>query len=282
MKKRSFGSLLFLGAVLLVMYLPIIVVVIYSFNANTARIPVAFTGWTTSWYSKLFSGRGGFGGALLLSIRIALWSVIIAGSIGTIGAIGMAQHALGHRKKAARFDSVMESLVTLPIMIPEIILGLAFMVIFNALDIRGNDMRLVLAHSTFCIPYVFLNVKSRLAGMDPALFDAARDLGASPSRVVRDITLPLCRPAIFSGCFLALAMSLDDFVISFFVYGAGEGTLPLKIYSSVKVGVSPQVNALCTLIMGVVFIAVALSRYLSSMRSNRQRKPNHAKALSHA
>lgn len=146
------------------------------------------------------------------------------------------------------------------------------MVIFNALGIQGNDLRLVLAHTTFCIPYVFLNVKSRLVGMDEALFDAARDLGASPSRVVRDITLPLCRPAIISGAFLALAMSLDDFVISFFVYGAGEGTLPIKIYSSVKVGVSPQVNALCTLIMGVVFIVVALSRYAGSIKQARQRR----------
>ena len=162
--------------------------------------------------------------------------------------------------------------MSLPIMIPEIILGLAFMVVFNAMGIRGNDLRLILAHVTFCIPYIFLNVKSRLVGMDTALFDAARDLGASPPRVVRDITLPLCRPAIFSGAFLALAMSLDDFVISFFVYGAGEGTLPIKIYSSVKVGVSPQVNALCTLIMGVVFIAVALSRYISSVRIARQRR----------
>ena len=172
----------------------------------------------------------------------------------------------------SRLDTAMESLMSLPIMIPEIILGLAFMVVFNAMGIRGNDLRLVLAHVTFCIPYVFLNVKSRLVGMDPALFDAARDLGASPARLVRDITLPLCRPAILSGAFLALAMSLDDFVISFFVYGAGEGTLPIKIYSSVKVGVSPQVNALCTLIMGVVFIAVALSRYLSSVRAARQRR----------
>ena len=108
--------------------------------------------------------------------------------------------------------------------------------------------------------------------MDPALFDAARDLGAAPPRVVWDITLPLCRPGIISGAFLALAMSLDDFVISFFVYGAGEGTLPLKIYSSVKVGVSPQVNALCTLIMGVVFIAVAISRYLGSVQNSRLKK----------
>ena len=267
MKKHSFGSLLFIGLVLLVMYLPIAVVIVYSFNANTARIPIDFTGWTTDWYAKLFEGRSGFGDALLLSVRVALWAVVISCVIGTLGAIGMARRVEG---KSSRLDTAMESLMSLPIMIPEIILGLAFMVVFNAMGIRGNDLRLVLAH--FCIPYVFLNVKSRLVGMDPALFDAARDLGASPARVVRDITLPLCRPAIMSGAFLALAMSLDDFVISFFVYGAGEGTLPIKIYSRVKVGVSPQVNALCTLIMGVVFIAVALSRYLSSMRAARQRR----------
>lgn len=269
MKKHSFGSLLFIGLVLIVMYLPIAVVVVYSFNANTARIPIDFTGWTTDWYAKLFEGRSGFGDALLLSVKVALWAVVISCVIGTLGAIGMANRAGGRH---SRLDTAMESLMSLPIMIPEIILGLAFMVVFNAMGIRGNDLRLVLAHVTFCIPYVFLNVKSRLVGMDPALFDAARDLGASPARVVRDITLPLCRPAILSGAFLALAMSLDDFVISFFVYGAGEGTLPIKIYSSVKVGVSPQVNALCTLIMGVVFIAVAISRYLSSVRAARQRR----------
>jgi len=165
----------------------------------------------------------------------------------------------------------MESLMTLPIMIPEIILGLAFMVIFNAASIRGNELRLILAHTTFCIPYVFLNVKSRLVGMDKALFDAARDLGAAPFRVMKDITIPLCLPAIISGAFLALAMSLDDFVISFFVYGAGEGTLPIKIYSSVKVGVSPQVNALCTLMIAGIFSAVALSRYLGAVRTKRQK-----------
>ena len=272
MKKHSWGSLLFISLVLIIMYLPIAVVVVYSFNANTARIPVAFTGWTTDWYTKLFSGRGGFGNALILSLRVALWSVIVSGVIGTLGAIGMTQRTLVLKKKPGKLDSLMESLVSLPIMIPEIILGLAFMVIFNALGIQGNDLRLVLAHSTFCIPYVFLNVKSRLVGMDTALFDAARDLGASPARVVRDITLPLCRPAIISGCFLALAMSLDDFVISFFVYGAGEGTLPSKLYSSVKVGVSPMVTALCTLIMGVVFLTVALSRYSSAARARCQKR----------
>jgi len=271
MKKRSLGSWIFLSAVLLIMYLPIIVVVIYSFNDNTARIPIAFTGWTTDWYSKLFSGRNGFGDALLLSLRVAVWSVLFSCIIGTIGAIGMAQRTIVLRQKSTRTDGVMESLMTLPIMIPEIILGLAFMVIFNAMNIRDNELRLILAHTTFCIPYVFLNVKSRLAGMDKALFDAARDLGGNPVRVMLDITLPLCRPAIVSGSFLALAMSLDDFVISFFVYGAGEGTLPIKIYSSVKVGVSPQVNALCTLIIAAVFTVIALARYIGTVHSGRKK-----------
>lgn len=272
MKKRSFGSVLFLSLVLLVLYLPIIVVVVYSFNDNSARIPLAFTGWSTKWYQSLFSGRGGYGEALWLSVTIALWSVGISSLIGTIGAVGMAQHTLGARRKPSRFDSLMESMVTLPIMIPEIILGLAFMTIFNAMGLRSNELRLVLAHSTFCIPYVFLSVKSRLVGMDASLYDAARDLGASSARVLWDITLPLCRPAIVSGAFLALAMSMDDFVISFFVYGAGEGTLPIKIYSSVKVGVSPQVNALCSLMIAAAFLFVAVNRYVTAVRAARLKK----------
>ncbi|MDD3335249.1 MAG: ABC transporter permease [Eubacteriales bacterium] len=269
MKKHSFGSLAFMSLVLLVLYLPIIVVVVYSFNDNTARIPLAFTGWSTRWYDSLFEGRGGYLDALWLSVKVALWSVLISGVIGTLGAIGMTQRALDGKRRSGWFDAVMESMVTLPIMIPEIILGLAFMVIFNALGIRGNEARLVMAHVTFCVPYVFLSVKSRLVGMDQSLFDAARDLGASSARVLRDITLPLCRPAIISGSFLALAMSMDDFVISFFVYGAGEGTLPIKIYSSVKVGVSPVVNALCSLMIAAAFIFAALSRYLGAVKKAR-------------
>ena len=270
MKRHGAGSLVFLSLVLLFMYLPIFVVVIYSFNDNPSRIPTAFTGWTTQWYAQLFTGRGGYADALWLSLRVALWSVAASCVVGTLGAVGMARKA----GRASKLDSVMETGLTLPIMIPEIILGLAFMVVFNALGLRGNDLRLVLAHTTFCIPYVFLNVKSRLVGMDASVFDAARDLGASPARVLRDITLPLISPAIFSGAFLALAMSLVDFVISFFVYGVGEGTLPIKIYSSVKVGVSTQVNALCTLIIAAVFTIAALSRYAGALRRARQRRLN--------
>ena len=266
MKKRSAGSILYLSVILVFLYLPIVIVVLYSFNDNPARIPLAFTGFTTRWYQQLFTSRNNYGDALLLSLNVAFWSVLISTVIGTLGAIGMAQRTLRGKAKASGMDTFMETMATLPIMIPEIILGLAFLVVFNTVGFQSNEVRLVLAHTTFCIPYIFLTVKSRLVGMDVALFDAARDLGASPRRVMLDITLPLCRPAIISGAFLAAAMSLDDFVISFFVYGAGQGTLPILIYSSVKVGVSPQVNALCSLLIAAAFLLVAVSRYVSAMR----------------
>ena len=260
MKKHSFGSRLFLGLVLLVLYLPIVVVVIYSFNDNSARIPLAFTGWTTRWYGELLDGKGGYGPALLLSLRVALWSVLLSVAIGSLGAVGMTRSALGFRGRPGRFDRFMEAFSILPIMIPEIVLGLAFMVIFNVLGVRDNVARLVLAHTTFCIPYVFLSVKSRLVGMDQSLFDAARDLGASPRRVLWDITLPLCRPAILSGAFLALAMSLDDFVISYFVSGLDFVTLPVEIYSYTKKPLHPKIYALFPLLFLLILVAGTMPR----------------------
>lgn len=265
MKKHSFFSLLFIGLVLVVMYLPIITVVVYSFNDNPSRTPLEFTGVTLKWYRDLFSDTRGFGDALWVSLKVAFWSVLFSSVIGTLGAVGLSGRMV--KGRGTRLDGFMESLTSLPIMIPEIILGLAFMAVFSTVGIPFGEWTLVLAHTTFCIPYVFLMVKSRLVGMDEALFDAARDLGAAPRRVLWDITLPLCRPAILSGAFLALAMSLDDFIISFFVYGTGSVTLPIKVYSSVKVGVSLQVNALCTVMIAAAFLAVALSRYVSSMRA---------------
>ena len=181
--------------------------------------------------------------------------------IGTLGAVGMA-------KRAFRLKNAAETMISLPIMIPEIVLGMAFLAVFTFADLPMGMPTLVIAHTTFCVPYIFILVKGRLAGMDPALLEAARDLGANERRAFFDITLPLITPGIVSGALLAFAMSMDDFVISFFVTGATTTTLPIKVYSSVKMGVSPQVNALCTLIMGVVFIAVALSRYMTNAQTN--------------
>ena len=263
MKKPSFGTYLFLSLVLLFLYVPIVIVVLYSFNNNPARIPLEFTGFTTQWYENLFTGKSGYGSALWLSFQVAVGSVLLSIVVGSLGAIGMAQRTIQYRKSPSKADKLMDSLISLPIMIPEIILGFALMVLFNLIGISDNLLRLILAHTTFCIPYIYLSVKSRLAGIEQSLFDAARDLGASPLAVMRDITIPLCMPAIISGAALAFAMSMDDFVISFFVYGVGQGTLPIMIYSSVKVGVSLQVNALCTIIIVVIFTSFALSQFIS-------------------
>ena len=225
-------------------------VVLYSFNANTSRYPNEFTGFSLQFYQALFMDTKGLLGALKTSLILAVCSCGISMVIGTLGAVGMA-------KRKFRGQGSFETLAMLPIMVPEIILGMAFLAVFTAVGLKFGMGTLILAHVTFCTPYIFIIVKGRLAGMDPSLEEASRDLGASPARTFLEITLPLIMPGVLSGVMLAFAMSLDDFVISFFVTGATTMTLPLKIYSSVKTGVSLQVNALCTLML--VFVAVVMA-----------------------
>ena len=249
-KRKSPWPALYLALVLILMYLPIAVVVLYSFNANTSRYPNEFTGFSLQFYQALFMDTKGLLGALKTSLILAVCSCGISMVIGTLGAVGMA-------KRKFRGQGSFETLAMLPIMVPEIILGMAFLAVFTAVGLKFGMGTLILAHVTFCTPYIFIIVKGRLAGMDPSLEEASRDLGASPARTFLEITLPLIMPGVLSGVMLAFAMSLDDFVISFFVTGATTMTLPLKIYSSVKTGVSLQVNALCTLML--VFVAVVMA-----------------------
>ena len=249
-KRKSPWEALYLALVLILMYLPIAVVVLYSFNANTSRYPNEFTGFSLQFYQALFRDTKGLLGALKTSLILAVCSCGISMVIGTLGAVGMA-------KRKLRGQVSFETLAMLPIMVPEIILGMAFLAVFTAVGLKFGMGTLILAHVTFCTPYIFIIVKGRLAGMDPSLEEASRDLGASPARTFLEITLPLIMPGVLSGVMLAFAMSLDDFVISFFFTGATTMTLPLKIYSSVKTGVSLQVNALCTLML--VFVAVVMA-----------------------
>ena len=225
MKKLGLGPKIYLALIVLLLYLPIWVVALFSFNASTARTPTVFTGFSLQWYRALFSDERGFGEALKNS------------------------------------QGLIENIAVLPTMLPEIILGVAFLLLFSALGLPSGMLTLTLAHTTFCMPYVYLLVKSRLATMGDEMENAARDLGATPLRALLTVTLPLLRPAVFSGALLALAMSLDDFVISFFVSGAGGSTLPLKIYSSARYGVSAQINALCTVMLAAVFLLVGLSQW---------------------
>lgn len=259
-RRKSIWAPLYLTVMLLLMYLPIIVVVLYSFNANTSRYPNEFTGFSLQFYRALFQDTKGLLAALKSSLILAGLSCGIAMVIGTLGAVGMA-------RRKFRMQGMLENMSVLPIMVPEIILGMAFLAVFTAVGLQFGMLTLVLAHVTFCTPYIFIIVKGRLTGMDPSLAEASRDLGASPMRTFMEITLPLIMPAVLSGVTLAFAMSMDDFVISFFVTGATTTTLPLRIYSSVKTGVSLQVNALCTLMLAVVALIMALRQMFLSGKS---------------
>ena len=263
MKKNGIGAKIYLTVLLFMMYLPIIIVVLYSFNASTARVPTVFTGFSLQWYEALFDDQRGYGEALKISLQVGLLSVLFSTLLGSLGALGQARKRIkaGIGNQLLRGgQSFLESLVVLPIMIPEIILGVAFMLLFSLLKLPSGIFTLVIAHTTFCVPYVYLLVKSRLATLGDELELAARDLGASPARAMFTITLPLIRPAVLSGALLSLAMSLDDFMISFFVSGANSTTLPLKIYSSARYGVSSQINALCTVMLLFVFLLVIISQ----------------------
>lgn len=260
---KNIGARVYLALVLILMYLPVIVVAIYSFNGNTSRLPNAFTGFSTIHYQSLFKDTLGLLDNLKTSLLLALLSCLAAIIIGTFGAVGMA-------KRKGRLAAQLETLAMLPVMIPEIILGVAFLALFTAAGLKFGMGTLVLAHTTFCTPYVYMLVKGRLAGMNENLEAAARDLGATPLQTFVSVTLPSILPGVLSGAMLAFAMSMDDFVISFFVTGSNVNPLPLKIYSSVKTGVSLQVNALCTLMLVAVFIIAGMLILLPARKKNKE------------
>ena len=230
----------------LLMYLPIGVVVVFSFNES--KLPVRFTGFSLQWYEKLFHNEAMLE-ALLNSLLLGVLSCFCAAVIGTLGAAGL--HAVRWKSRG-----VMEYISILPLMIPEIILGVVLMAFFNRMGLPFGMLTLLIGHTVFCVPYILMEVKARMAGMDPAINEAARDLGAGSFRAFFDITLPMCMPAVLSGSLLAFAMSLDDVVISIFINGPRTFTLPIKVYTQMKTGVTPEINALCTIMLAVSLLAI--------------------------
>lgn len=261
MKKNNWLSKLFVILVLLFNYLPIIVVVVYSFNASKYS---NWAGFSLQWYEKLFRNSQilrSLNNSLILAFSSCGLSILI----GTAGAVGMARSRF-------RTQGLLENVSMIPMMMPEIILGMAYLAFFSIIRIPFGMLTLIIAHTTFCIPYIFINVQSRLVGLDPAYVDAARDLGASPTRAFYDVTLPLITPAILSGALLSFAMSMDDVVISFFVTGTTSNTLPLQVYSMLKMGVTPEVNALCTLMLLVVFGGIGLYYLLTTLLKKEKKQ----------
>ncbi|MGB4392588.1 MAG: ABC transporter permease, partial [Bacillota bacterium] len=228
---------IYMGIMIVLMYVPILLVIIYSFNES--KISSVWAGFSLKWYEELFRDRSMLE-ATINSLILATVSSFLAAIIGTLAAVGMPKAKLITK-------GIIEYISTLPIMIPEIILGMVFLAFFTLLRLPFGMVTLTIAHTSFCIPYIYMLVKARLVGIPKSYAEAARDLGATEWNVFFDITLPLIMPAIVSGMLLSFAMSLDDVVISVFVTGVTTNTLPLKIYTQLKTGVTPKTNALCTL-----------------------------------
>ncbi|APU59478.1 extracellular solute-binding protein [Clostridium botulinum] len=236
------------------LYLPIFVLVVFSFNKS--KLNATFTGFTLDWYKNLINNVQILE-ALKNSLIIAFISTFFAVIIGTLAAIGMYRYKFKGKR-------AMEGLLYIPVVIPEIVMGISMLAFFSSLNLPAGLITLILAHITFCISYVIIVVRARLDGFDAALEEAAQDLGATPWQTLTKVTLPVISPGIISGALLAFTLSLDDVIISFFAAGPDSNTLPLKIFSMVKFGVTPEINALSTVMMvftlSMVVIAEGIRR----------------------
>lgn len=240
--------------------LPVAVVVVFSFNEG--KLTSVWEGFSLTWYKALFRDRSMLE-ALRNSVILGLSSSLLAAVIATAAALGMRNSRLPGVRIA-------EKLSTLPMIIPEIVLGMVFLAFFSLLRLPFGMLTLILAHTTFCIPYIYMQVSARLVGMDKSVTEAARDLGAGRFRTFLDVTLPYLMPAIVSGMFLSFAMSFDDVIISIFVTGVSVNTLPIKVYTQLKTSVSPKINALCT-----VMLAVTVLCYLANALIRRAMEKKH-------
>ena len=262
MKKNSKLSRFYLGLIFVLMYLPIAVVIVFSFNES--KFPVRFTGFSLKWYQELFSDSAMIE-ALGNSLFLGVVSCFVSAVIGTLGAVGISRI---HWKT----KGILEYISILPLMIPEIILGMVLMAFFYMMNLPFGMLTLLIGHTVFCVPYILMEVKARLAGMDPSLEEAARDLGAGPFRAFWDIILPLIMPAVMSGSLLAFAMSMDDVVISIFINGPRLSTLPIKVYTQIKTGVTPEVNALCTIMLAVTLLILLIYTAIGKFTGRNQKK----------
>ena len=250
-------------------YVPIFSMIFFSFNKS--RLATVWGGFSTEWYGKLFSNSQ-IGDAAILSIEIALISATAATILGTFAGLALA------RFKQFRGRSLLAGLVTAPLIVPEVITGISSLLLFIMMaqwlgwPPKRGFTTITIAHITFSMTYVTTVVHSRLSSMDMSLEEAAMDLGSKPWQVLRDITLPVISPAILSGWLLAFTISLDDVVITSFTTGPGYTTLPILIWSKVKLGVTPDINALATVIVLIVGIGVTISTIILTRQERRRER----------
>lgn len=249
MKKSKLSRNLFIALVFLFLYAPIFVLVIFSFNKS--RMNIIFTGFTLKWYSELLTNTNLLE-AFINTMIIAVTSTIISTIIGTVSAIGLHKYNFPIKR-------LVNKLIYIPIVIPEIVLGISLLSVYTLANLNLGMTTLIISHIAFSIPFVITSIKSTLSLIPKEYEEAAYDLGASRTKVFKEITLPLIMPGVISGATLAFTLSLDDVVISYFTAGPGSNTLPLQIYSMIKTGITPDVNALTSLMLLVTVIVLTLS-----------------------
>jgi len=270
MARLSFPVLLALGFGFAFLYIPIVVLVIYSFNAS--KLVAVWGGWSLKWYGELFENEQLLEAAFL-SIKVAAVSATGAAFLGTLAGLVLARFG------RFRSRTLFSGLAAAPLVMPDVIIGLSLLLLFVSLSgaigwpaTRGADT-ITIAHVTLTMAYVAVIVQSRLAGMDESIEEAAQDLGCPPVKTFWFITVPMLAPAIVSGWLLAFTLSLDDLVIASFVTGPGATTLPMVVFSKVRLGVSPDINALATIIIAVVAVCV-VSAVVISRRAERAAAPD--------
>lgn len=244
-----------LAAGFLFLYGPILLLVVYSFNAS--KLVTVWGGFSTRWYGVLMNNRQLLD-SVWTSAGVALCSATIATTLGTLAALALARYG------AFRARSLFEAMVFAPLVMPEVIIGLAMLMLFVTLDFDRGFWTITIAHATFTICFVAVVVHARLIGLDRSMEEAAMDLGCGPGRTFLRVTLPLIAPSVAAGFLLALTLSLDDFVIASFASGPGATTLPMRIYSQVRLGLTPEINAISTLMLGFVAILLAAIAALGS------------------
>ena len=225
--------------VLIFLYLPIALLVAYSFNAS--RLNILWGGFTFRWYAQAFRDQP-LVAALNNSLIIAVFTTILSVPLGTAAAWVLYRYRL-------RLNRAVDTLAMVPVVIPEVIMGISLLIFFAWVQISLGYTTVILSHVTFCFPFVMVAVRARLAGLDPALEEAAMDLGATPLRALISVIVPFLRPALISGALMAFTLSMDELIVTFFTCGPGAVTLPVKMYGMAKVGMSPSLNAISTVLI---------------------------------
>jgi len=263
MKRMSWFNTVSLTLGFAFLYVPMLILVIYSFNES--KLVTVWAGFSTKWYGELMQNEA-FLNAAWVTIKVAVISSSIATVLGTMAAYVLV--------RGGRFmgRTLFSGMIYAPLVMPEVITGLSLLLLFIGIGLDRGVMTIVLAHTTFSMCYVSVVVSSRLVTFDRSLEEAALDLGCSPSEAFRLVTLPIIAPAVISGWLLAFTLSLDDLVIASFTSGPAATTLPIKIYSAVRLGVSPEINALSTLMIAIVTIGVLTASLVNKRQIVRQQR----------